>query len=306
MKMSKCCCSSGSCCQPQSKRAVHIDFLYLDTTACGRCQDTEKALDEAVVGVAAVLGAAGYEVRVNKVNIATRELAVRHRFISSPTIRVNGRDIAVELRESVCGDCGELCGDSVDCRVWVYHGAEHTSPPKELIVDAILREVYGAGQDDPQPEAYRLPGNLETYFTAKARKEKAERGEKKEVPTLKKMKIFEPALCCPTGLCGVGADPELLRISTVLEALKKHGANVDRFNLASAPAEFITDPIMNAYLHEKGMEGLPAVMVDGEIVMGGRYPGNEEFTELLGLPANVLGTRNPSASGGCGCEGGCG
>jgi hypothetical protein len=45
---------------------------------------------------------------------------------------------------------------------------------------------------------------------------------------MKNMKIFEPAMCCPTGLCGVGVDPELLRISTVLDTLKRHGVIVDR------------------------------------------------------------------------------
>jgi len=53
------------------------------------------------------------------VNITTKELAIQYQFISSPTIRVNGNDIVVELRESVCEDYGDLCGDNVDCRVWV-------------------------------------------------------------------------------------------------------------------------------------------------------------------------------------------
>lgn len=171
--MSKCCCSSENCCQPQPKKPITIDFLYLDTTVCGRCQDTEKALDGAVSSVAMVLNAAGYEVKVNKVNIATRKLAVQYQFVSSPTIRVNGNDIAVELRETVCEDCGELCGDTVDCRVWVYSGVEYTAPPKALIVDAILREVYNAKQDGSEREAYQLPKNLETYFVAKARKDAA-------------------------------------------------------------------------------------------------------------------------------------
>ena len=52
---------------------------------------------------------------------------------------------------------------------------------------------------------------------------------------MKKMQIFEPAMCCPTGLCGVGVDPELLRISAVLNSLKKNGVTVDRFNLTDAP-----------------------------------------------------------------------
>ncbi len=177
--MSKCCCSSENCCgQPQPKKPIAIDFLYLDTTVCSRCQDTEKALDEAVSSIVVVLNAAGYEVKVNKENIITRELAIQYRFVSSPTIRVNGNDIAVELRESVCEDCGELCGDTVDCRVWVYNGVEYTSPPKELIVDAILREVYNAVQREPEREAYRIPENLETYFIAKAHKDETERQEK--------------------------------------------------------------------------------------------------------------------------------
>lgn len=65
---------------------------------------------------------------------------------------------------------------------------------------------------------------------------------------MKTMKIFEPAMCCPTGLCGVGVDPELLRISTVLETLKKKNVVFDRFNLSSAPMEFITDQAINAYI----------------------------------------------------------
>jgi len=129
---------------------------------------------------------------------------------------------------------------------------------------------------------------------------------------MKKLKIFEPAMCCSTGLCGVGVDPELLRISTVLDTLKKHGVAVDRFNLSSAPQAFITDQTINAYINEKGPEGLPAVMVDGEIVITGRYPTNEEFTKLLDLPDNILAKQSKPAtvkitrkkSGGCDCKGG--
>jgi len=130
---------------------------------------------------------------------------------------------------------------------------------------------------------------------------------------MKKMKIFEPAMCCPTGLCGVGVDPELLRISTVLDTLKKHGVVVDRFNLGSAPAEFITDQTINAYINAKGPEGLPAALVDGEIVITGRYPTNEEFAKFLDLPEEVLGNQSKPVtvkaakkkSVGCGCKGGC-
>lgn len=51
---------------------------------------------------------------------------------------------------------------------------------------------------------------------------------------MKKMQIYEPAMCCSTGLCGVGVDQELLRISTVLNSMEKNGVMVERFNLSSA------------------------------------------------------------------------
>lgn len=128
---------------------------------------------------------------------------------------------------------------------------------------------------------------------------------------MKKMKIYEPAMCCSTGLCGVGVDPELLRISTVLDTLKKHGVSVDRFNLNNAPGEFIKSQAVNAYINAKGPEGLPVITLDDELVITGRYPTNEEFTQLLGLPEDLLKKQTESVkvtkntSGGCGCKGGC-
>lgn len=130
---------------------------------------------------------------------------------------------------------------------------------------------------------------------------------------MKKMKIYEPAMCCPTGLCGVGVDPELMRISTVLDTLKKHGVIVERYNLSSAPGEFIADQTINAYINDKGPEGLPAVMVDGDLVITGRYPTNEEFTKLLNLSEDVLENKikpvtvriAKKKSSGCNCKGGC-
>lgn len=156
----------------RADKAVRIDFLYLDTTVCGRCRGTEKALDDAVNEVSETLRAQGYDVVVNKVNIATRELAIRQRFVSSPTIRVNGRDIAVELKESLCEDCGALCGDNVDCRVWVYNGVEYTSPPKEMIVEAILQEAHAERKAEQEDAPFELPENLERFFAARARRRK--------------------------------------------------------------------------------------------------------------------------------------
>ena len=106
---------------------------------------------------------------------------------------------------------------------------------------------------------------------------------------MKTMKIFEPAMCCPTGLCGVGVDPELLRISTVLNTLKQNGIEVQRFNLSSTPAEFVKNKAVTEYLQKFGPDKLPVVLVDDFIVIAGRYPTNVEFTRWLELPADILG-----------------
>jgi hypothetical protein len=114
-------------------------------------------------------------------------------------------------------------------------------------------------------------------------------------------------MCCSTGLCGVSVDPELLRISTVLDTLQKKDVKVERFNLNSAPMEFVNDAVINAFINAKGPDGLPAILLDGKIVLAGRYPTNDEFTKWLGLPNDLLGKPAPKGpkSGGCCCKGGC-
>ena len=121
---------------------------------------------------------------------------------------------------------------------------------------------------------------------------------------MKKMAIYEPAMCCETGICGVSVDPELIRISTVLNALKKNGVEVKRYNLSSAPMEFVNNKVINQYINEKGPEGLPAVLLDNEIIITGRYPTNDEFIKLLGIPESYLSEPKTANKGGCCCSDG--
>ncbi len=127
---------------------------------------------------------------------------------------------------------------------------------------------------------------------------------------MKKMAIYEPAMCCSTGLCGVGVDPELLRISTVLNSLKKNDIEVERFNLTNAPMKFIANKAVNQLVNEKGVDALPATVLDGKIIITSRYPTNEEIVKLLNVPMSFLGEQpktikvTPKKSSGCGCSGG--
>ena len=107
--------------------------------------------------------------------------------------------------------------------------------------------------------------------------------------TMKKISIYEPAMCCNTGISGVGVNPELMRISAVLKALAKNGIIVERFNLANEPQAFLNNKAINEMLNNQGVNQLPAVIVDDEIVITGRYPTNEEFAKLLDIPVDLLG-----------------
>ncbi|SDF01815.1 DUF2703 domain-containing protein [Sporolituus thermophilus] len=179
-KEEKCCCGpvvsagccsdpSSSCCgsRPDSQKSIVIDFLYIDLSVCERCQGTGATLDEAIEDVKKILEAAGYDIKVNYIHVQTEEQAAELGFISSPTIRINGQDIQLDVKETLCESCGELCGEDVNCRIWIYEGKEYTVPPKPMIVNAILRHIYGnnAAQDSQKKGKVEVPANLKKFFS---------------------------------------------------------------------------------------------------------------------------------------------
>ncbi len=94
---------------------------------------------------------------------------------------------------------------------------------------------------------------------------------------MKKMIIFDPAMCCSTGVCGPSIEPELLRVSTVINTFQKKGILVERYNLTSNPQIFVDNKTINEILNKEGTEILPVTMVDGVIVKTKTYPTNKEF-----------------------------
>lgn len=105
---------------------------------------------------------------------------------------------------------------------------------------------------------------------------------------MNKVEFFEPAMCCESGLCGVTINPELLRISTFLKRLKAKGYEVKRYNLNSAPAEFVNNKVANDFVNQHSIDKLPITLVNGEIVMQGKYPTNEELLSYFELKGDDL------------------
>lgn len=151
------------------KRTIQLDFLYIDLNTCTRCVGTDENLEVAIESVADVLAVTNTDLLVNKVLIETEEQAQTYQFVSSPTIRVNGQDIALEFRESQCDSCTDLCGcdDGTDCREWVYQDEVYQQAPVGMIVEAILSEIYAGASNPAAKSAYEVPQNLKNFFTSK-------------------------------------------------------------------------------------------------------------------------------------------
>jgi hypothetical protein len=152
-------------------RKLDIDFLFLDLNTCTRCVGTNANLEKALASVAQVLSLIGVEQQVNKILIDSMEKAQAYGFVTSPTIRVNGRDIALETKESLCDSCTDLCGcdEGTNCRVWVYRGKEYTEAPEAMIVEAVLQEIFGAPQlaAPAEEQSAEVPENLQHFFAGK-------------------------------------------------------------------------------------------------------------------------------------------
>lgn len=161
-----CACGCGEA----SEKKVVVEYLYLDLTTCDRCIGTDGALDDVMLVLTPALQLAGLHVEYNKIEMVTADIATHYRFLSSPTIRVNGRDICESVAENHCACCGEISGGDVDCRVFEFDGQSFEIPPKEMLAGAVLRAVFGGTDGGCSCGAYELPGNLKSFFEGKSRK----------------------------------------------------------------------------------------------------------------------------------------
>ncbi len=104
------------------------------------------------------------------------------------------------------------------------------------------------------------------------------------------VEVFDPSMCCSTGVCGPSVDPVLPRFAADLEWLMEHGVRVSRHNLAQEPAAFATVPLVQAALAERGTDCLPLILVDGRVVSQGAYPTRAELGSWAGLDGDAAPT----------------
>lgn len=102
------------------------------------------------------------------------------------------------------------------------------------------------------------------------------------------VKIYDPALCCPTGLCGVNIDPELMRIAVVIESLKKKGILIERFNLRDNPQVYVDTKVVNDFIQKESIDNFPITTLNGVIVLTKSYPSNKQISEWIEVSESDL------------------
>ena len=112
----------------------------------------------------------------------------------------------------------------------------------------------------------------------------------------RRIEMFEPAMCCQSGVCGPSVDQQLIDIREDLRWAQTVGAQVNRHNLSSDPDAFVANPKVTGLMAAFGERALPVLLVDDDIVIHGRYPSREELVTLLDMKVEPV-VESPLSSG---------
>lgn len=119
--------------------------------------------------------------------------------------------------------------------------------------------------------------------------------------------VYDPALCCSSGVCGADVDQSLVDFAAAVKQVEGEGVQVRRHNLASEPADFAASEVVRKFLEVSGVDGLPVVVVDDVLALSGVYPTVEQLRMFAGVAvAPTLGALPiTQESDGCGCGDSC-
>jgi arsenite-transporting ATPase len=147
--------------------------------------------------------------------------------------------------------------------------------PATLDIETLITEFDGvirsASLRATKPSAPSSPATDSTTSTAP---------QETHMPSVH---VYEPALCCNTGVCGEDVDQSLVEFTADLNHLTGRGADIARHNLANDPLAFASQDSVRSFLEVAGSEGLPLTTVDGVSVLTGAYPNRDQLLRYTGL-----------------------
>lgn len=108
--------------------------------------------------------------------------------------------------------------------------------------------------------------------------------------------VYDPPMCCSTGICGTDVDQQLVTFAADLDWLKSRGVTVRRINLSQEPTEFTMNEDVNALMQASGGDDLPAILVDGKLVAKACYPSREALAAWANLEVEKAAVAEPKSS----------
>lgn len=115
---------------------------------------------------------------------------------------------------------------------------------------------------------------------------------------MKSLHIYDPALCCSSGVCGPEVDPTLVHFAADLKWLEAQGVSVTRHNLAQNPAAFVANESVKTALSTAGESALPLLFADDGVIASGSYPARAELAAAVGLVTGDTATTATGCGGG--------
>ncbi|TVQ12052.1 MAG: arsenical resistance operon transcriptional repressor ArsD [Balneolaceae bacterium] len=97
------------------------------------------------------------------------------------------------------------------------------------------------------------------------------------------VEVYDPAMCCSTGVCGTEVDDALVDFANDVKWLKSQGVDVIRYNLGQEPEAFKQQSLVLSRLQAEGSECLPLILINGDVVAEGGYPDRKQLITMLGL-----------------------
>jgi len=97
----------------------------------------------------------------------------------------------------------------------------------------------------------------------------------------KKIVIYDPPMCCSSGVCGPNPNQTLMDFQNILEEVRRMGLMVERYIITQSPEKFRENPQVIKMIQEHQLNALPITAVDGIIDKSGSYPTLEEFKKFI-------------------------